>query len=69
MSQPVPQSNPPMPPIIVQNAINVGTHKHKRSFGFHVFMLFITGGLWLFIGPFLAYRRRGGGANNTVNFR
>jgi hypothetical protein len=56
------------PPIIVQNAVNVGVGRTGHSLSFHVFMFFITGGLWLFIAPFPAARRRGGG-NNTVNFR
>ncbi len=63
---PAPQPQPPAP-IIVQNAVNVGG-RQGHSVLFHVFMFFITGGLWMFIGPFFALRRRGG-ANNRVNFR
>lgn len=57
----------PSAPIIVQNAVNVGD-RQGHPFGFHVFMISITGGLWMFIAPFLALRRRGG-ASNRVNFR
>lgn len=60
----------PPPPIIIQNAVNVGGQPRGHGFLFHVSMFFITAGLWLFIGPVLAWRRRGrSGANNIVTFR
>ena len=52
--------------IIVQNAVNVGD-RQGHSFGFHVFMFLMAGGLWMF-APFLALRGRRG-ANSRVNFR
>ncbi|WP_422734178.1 hypothetical protein ACN26Y_02470 [Micromonospora sp. WMMD558] len=51
------------PTIIVQNAVNIGGRR-RRGLGFHIFMFFITGGLWLFIAPFLAMRKSG--ASNSV---